>query len=49
MYENGRMRPVENILRVGKGEKGRMMEWVNLTKIHCKHFCICDNVAPVQQ
>jgi hypothetical protein len=47
MRENGKMRPVEIIPRMEEGER-RMMEWVNLTKRYCKHFCICYNVTPVQ-
>jgi hypothetical protein len=27
----------------------RMMEGVNLTKIHCKHLCKCHSIPPVQQ
>jgi hypothetical protein len=30
-------------------EAGSMMEQVNSTMIHCKNFCKCHNVPPVQQ
>jgi hypothetical protein len=45
MHENGKMRPVETVLRKGEGaikEKDRM----NLTKIYCKYFCILLNNIP---
>jgi hypothetical protein len=43
-YENGKMRPVETILRMrGRGNKGELMESVNLDKINW-HFCKCHNV-----
>jgi hypothetical protein len=38
MDENGKMRPVETVLRMGEGRQRRMMEGVNLTKIDYKHF-----------
>jgi hypothetical protein len=48
MYENGKMRLVETILRM---EGGRIKEndgGVNLTNIcYCKHFCKCHNAPPV--
>jgi hypothetical protein len=47
MYENGKMRPVETILRMDEGESRRMMDQVNLTQIYCKHFCKCQNIPPV--
>jgi hypothetical protein len=41
MYENGKMRPVETIVRMGGEENdGR----VNSAMIYCKHFCKCHNV-----
>jgi hypothetical protein len=43
MYENGKMRPVETILGMGK------MEGVNLTMVYFKNFCKCHNLPPVQQ
>jgi hypothetical protein len=49
MYENGKMRPVETILRMGGREIKENDGRVNLTKIYCEHFCKCDNVPPVQQ
>jgi hypothetical protein len=33
------MKPVEIILRRGKGETGRMIVGINLIKIYCKHKC----------
>jgi hypothetical protein len=47
MYENGKVRSVETILRRGKRKEtdGR----VNPTKIYYKHFCKCHTVPPVQQ
>jgi hypothetical protein len=42
------MKPVEIILRKWEGV-GRMKEWVNLTKVHCKHVLKCHNeIPPVQ-
>jgi hypothetical protein len=38
MYENGKMRPFETILRMGAGGKRAMMEGANLTVIYCKHL-----------
>jgi hypothetical protein len=48
-YENGKMRPIETILkrrwrRIEENDGG-----VNLTKTYCKHFCKCHNVLTVQQ
>jgi hypothetical protein len=37
------MRTVEIFLRMGMGEQWSMMEGMNLTKIYCRHFCICHN------
>jgi hypothetical protein len=37
-----------NYSRNGGGGQKRMMEVVNLTMIHCKNFCKCCNVPPVQ-
>jgi hypothetical protein len=42
MYENGKMRPIETIPRMGV--KGRIMEGVNSTMIYCKNVCKCHNV-----
>jgi hypothetical protein len=42
MYENGKMRPVQTVLR-------RMLEGVNSTTIYCKNFCKCHLVPAVQQ
>jgi hypothetical protein len=35
IYENRRLKPVEIILIIGGGGKGRTMEGKNLTKIYC--------------
>jgi hypothetical protein len=48
-YENGKMRSVETIARMGEGQIKRMMEGMNSTMIHCKKFCKCHIVPPVQQ
>jgi hypothetical protein len=47
MNENGKMRPVETVLRMGRGKR-RMIEGVNLAKVYCKHFCKYHNEPPVQ-
>jgi hypothetical protein len=53
MYENGKMRPVETILRMeGEQDKGecRIKEnggGVSSTMIYSKHFCQCHNVPLV--
>jgi hypothetical protein len=44
--ENRRMKPVEIVLRRGKGEERRMMEGVNLTKTYCKHIHKHHNIYP---
>jgi hypothetical protein len=49
MYENGKMRPVETVLRMGGEGIKKNDGGINLTKIYCKHFCKCHNVPPVQQ
>jgi hypothetical protein len=36
--------PVETIPEMEERGQRRMMEGVNLTKIHCKHFCKCHSV-----
>jgi hypothetical protein len=38
MYENGKMRPVETIQRMGVGGIKENDGWVNLTMIFCKNF-----------
>jgi hypothetical protein len=48
MYENGKMRPVETIPGMG-GEGLKENGGLNSTKIHCKNFCKCHHVFPVQQ
>jgi hypothetical protein len=50
MYENGKMRPVETVLRIGGGEvKENDGRGEFKLDIYCKHFCNCHNVPPVQQ
>jgi hypothetical protein len=49
MYENGKMRSVETILRIGGRGIKEDDGGVNLTKIYCKHICKCHYVCPVQQ
>jgi hypothetical protein len=45
MHENRITKPVEIVLRRGKGGKGRTIEGrVNLIKIYSKHICKCHNV-----
>jgi hypothetical protein len=46
MYENGKMRPTETILRTGKGGIKENDDGVNLTKIYRKYFCKCHNIPP---
>jgi hypothetical protein len=41
------MEPVEIVLRKGEKEWERMMEGVNLVKIHYKHICECHNETPL--
>jgi hypothetical protein len=41
IYENRSIKLAEIILRREKGRWGRMMEGVNVIKIHCKHICEC--------
>jgi hypothetical protein len=48
MYENGKMRPVETILKVGEGELRRMMEGVTLRYIvgifvYVTMYTLCNN------
>jgi hypothetical protein len=48
MYDNGKMRPVETILRMrGEGMKGNY--GVGESKIYCKYFCKCHNVPLIKQ
>jgi hypothetical protein len=47
LYENRRMILGEVILNRG-GERGRMMEVMNLTKVHFKFIWKCDSEPPVQ-
>jgi hypothetical protein len=46
MYENGKMRPVETIFRMGREGIKDFKFKRNLTKIYCKHFCKCRKVPP---
>jgi hypothetical protein len=48
MYENGKMRPVETILRSEEGA-GENDGGVNSTMICCKNFCKCHKILPGQQ
>jgi hypothetical protein len=47
-YENGKMKPVETIPRMGVGRIKENDGGVNSTIIHCKNFCKCHNVPPAQ-
>jgi hypothetical protein len=44
VYENGTMKSVEIILRMGKGG---LMERVSLLNIHYKHICKCHIETPL--
>jgi hypothetical protein len=46
---SGNMRPVENVPGMGGGLIKENDGGVNSTMIHCKNFCKCHNVPPVQQ
>jgi hypothetical protein len=51
MCVNGKMRPVETVPGMGRGEKkenGRRIEFKYDTLIYCNNFCICHNVPPTQ-
>jgi hypothetical protein len=48
MNENGKMRPVETILRMGEGIREND-GGVNLAMIYCKHFGKCHSVPSGQQ
>jgi hypothetical protein len=43
LFANRTMNPVEIVLRRGYKERGRMMEGLSLTQIHCKHIWKCHN------
>jgi hypothetical protein len=49
MNENGKMRPVETIPRMGEGRIQEINGGMNSTMKYCKNFCKCHNVSPVQQ
>jgi hypothetical protein len=42
------MKPAEIVLRSGTGQKRRIMEGVNLTKIYYKHIYKYQNISPIQ-
>jgi hypothetical protein len=46
-HENGKVKPVQTILRTGIGGIKENDGGVNLTKIYCKYFCKCHSVSPV--
>jgi hypothetical protein len=46
IYENKRRKPVEIFLRDREEGRGRMMERINLTKMHCEHIGKYHNVSP---
>jgi hypothetical protein len=47
MYEDRKMKPIEVVLRRGKGWWGWTMEQMKLIKIYCKHICKCHNISPL--
>jgi hypothetical protein len=49
MYENGKMRHVETVPGMGRGEIKENNGGGELTMIYCKNFGKCYNVPPVQQ
>jgi hypothetical protein len=49
MYENGKMRPVEIILRRGREGIKKNDGGGELNKIYYKNFSKCHNISPVQQ
>jgi hypothetical protein len=42
MYENGKMRPVETISRMGGGGIKENDGGMNSTLMYCKNFCVGD-------
>jgi hypothetical protein len=49
MYENGKLRLVETILRLGEGRIKENDGGMNSNKIYYKHFYKCHSVSPAQQ
>jgi hypothetical protein len=45
IYENRKVKPVEIVQEGGRRRRGRRMEGVTPTKIHCKHICKYHNVS----
>jgi hypothetical protein len=45
IYENGRMKLAEIVLRRWGLGRGRMMEKVKLAKTYCKHVCKYHNIC----
>jgi hypothetical protein len=48
VHDNGKMRHVETIPGMGTGMIKNSM-YHEFDMIHCKNFCKCHNVPPVQQ
>jgi hypothetical protein len=46
LYGIRKMKVVEIVLRREGGGWGRIMEGVNVTKVHCKHIWKCHNEIP---
>jgi hypothetical protein len=46
IYENKSRRPIEIVLRDREEGRGRMMEGINRTKMHCEHIGKYHNVSP---
>jgi hypothetical protein len=46
LYENRIMKPVEIILRRRPGGRGRFMEGMKVTKVHCEQICKCHDETP---
>jgi hypothetical protein len=49
MYENGKMRLVAAFPGMGQGGIKENDGGVNSILVHCKNFCKCHSVPPVQQ
>jgi hypothetical protein len=47
-YENWKMRPAETVPRMVRGRIKENDGGVNSIMIHCKKFCECHNVTPLQ-
>jgi hypothetical protein len=48
MYVNEKMRPVETILGMGEGGKGKWWRMVNSCMLYYRSFCKCNHVTPAQ-